>query len=136
MPTRTYLLRDGVEKANKWDSVESIPFYAVEPKRAHGNLVPIYADKGRAIRLTLERPNPSVEVLFYALPSNEPESKNSCIVPLYEYRNAETEGSIYSTKPALQEKDWTRTQNPLCRVWKAPPAPLLLDGDAKPAAGP
>ena len=134
LPTRNYLLRDGVEKANKWDSVESILFYAVEPKRAHGDLVPIYADKGQAIRLTLERPNPSAEPLFYALPSSGPENENSCIVPLYEYRNAETERSIYSTKPA-EDKGWSRTENPLCRVWKSPPGPLLLDSKAKPSNG-
>jgi len=135
LPTRNYLLRDGVEKANKWDSVESILFYAVEPKRAHGDLIPIYADKEREIKLTAKRPNPSAEPLFYALPSSGPEGENSCIVPLYEYRNANTERRIYSTKPALQKKGWTRTQNPLCRVWKAPPGPLLLDRPAKPAVG-
>ena len=130
---RDYLLRDGVEKAELWDSVESIPFYAVEPKRAHGDLVPIYADKGREIRLTAERPNPSAEPLFYALMSSEPESENSCIVPLYEYYHADTERRIYSTKPAIEEKGWRRTENPLCRVWKVPPGPLLLDSKAKPA---
>jgi len=130
-----YLLRDGVEKANKWDSIESIPFYAVEPKRAHGDLVPIYADKGRAIKLTVKSSNPSSEPLFYALPSSGSESENSCIVALYEYRNAKTERRIYSTKPALQGKGWTRTENLLCRVWKAPLVPLFLDSKAKPAAG-
>jgi len=135
LPTRNYLLRDGVEKTNKWDSVESIPFYAVEPKRAHGDLVPIYADKGRAIRLTVERPDPSAEPLFYTLPSSGSESENSCIVPLYEYYHADTERRIYSTKPALQEKGWRRAENALCRVWKAPPGQLLLDSKAKPTAG-
>jgi len=130
-----YLLRDGVEKANKWDSVESIPFYVVETKRAHGDLISIYADKGRAIRLTLERPNQSAEPLFYALPSSGPESENSCVVPLYEYYHTDTERRIYSTKPALQKKGWTRGKNALCRVFKAPPGPLLLDRNSKPAAG-
>jgi hypothetical protein len=133
LPTRNYLLRDGVEEANKWDSVESIPFYAVEPKRAHGDLVPIYADKGRAIRLMLESPNPSAEPLFYALPSSGPESENPCSVSLYEYRQDKTERRIYSTKPAIEDKGWIRTENPLCRVWEAPPAPLVLDRLAKPA---
>ncbi len=134
LPTRNYLLRDGVEKANKWDSIESIPFYAIEPKQAHDDLIAIYADEGRQIRLTTERPNPSSEPVFYALPSNGPESKNSCIVPLYEYYHAEAGRRIYSTKPALQKKGWTRTENPLCRVWKAPPAPPLLDSKAKPCS--
>ncbi len=127
-----YLLRAGVEKINKWDSVESIPFYAVEPKRANSDLIPIYADKGREIKLTVKRSNPSAEPLFYALPSSGSESENLCIMPLYEYYHADTERRIYSTKPALQEKGWRRTQNALCRVWKAPPAPPLLDSKAKP----
>jgi hypothetical protein len=129
---REYMMRNGVERENKWDSVESIPFCAVEPKRAHTDLVPIFADKVRAFKLTAERPNPSAEPLFYALPSSEPESENSCIVPLYEYYRTDTEQRIYSTKPALEEKGRSRTENILCRVWKAPPAPLLLDSKAKP----
>ena len=131
-----YLLRDDVEKTNKWDSVESIPFYAVEPERAPGDLVGIYADKGGRIKLTAERPDASAEPLFYALPSGEQESENSCIAALYEYRNAKAERRIYSTKPALQEEGWIRAENALCRVWKALPGPLLLDRNAKPAAGP
>jgi hypothetical protein len=130
-----YLLCDGVEKANKWDSVESIPFFAVEPKRAHGDLVPIYVDRERETRLTTERPNPSAEPLFYALPSNGPGSENPCSVSLYEYRQDKTERRIYSTKPALEQKGWTRAQNPFCRVWKAPADPILLDSKAKPTAG-
>jgi len=128
----SYLLRDAVEKTNKWNLVESIPFYAIEPKRANDDLVPIYADKGRQIRLTTERPDPPVEPIFYALPANETESENTCIVPLYEYYHAETGRRIYSTKSTKQEKGWTRTENPLCRVFKAPPAPPLLDSTAKP----
>ncbi|MBN2595143.1 MAG: hypothetical protein JXA81_16695, partial [Sedimentisphaerales bacterium] len=105
---RYYLLLDGVENTNQWDSVESIPFYVVEPKRTHEDLVPIYVDKG----LTAKRPNSSAEPLFYALSANETQSENSCIAPLYEYHNSETEQSIYSTKPTLQ--GWRRTPNPLC----------------------
>jgi hypothetical protein len=136
LPTRNYLLRDGVERENKWDSVESMPFFAFESKRAHKNLIPIYADKEREIRLTLECPRPSAEPIFYALPLSEPESENPCITALYEYRNDKTGRRIYSTEPALEEKGWRRMENPLCRVWKSPPAPLLLDRAAKPAAGP
>ena len=118
-----------------WDSVDSIPFYAIEPKRAHGDLVPIYADQGQAIKLTAERPNPSVEPLFYALSSSGPESENSCIVPLYEFRNSKTGQSIYSTESAMQKKGWIRTENPLCQVWKVPSTPPLIDHRAKSIAG-
>jgi hypothetical protein len=129
-----YLLRDGVEKANKWDSIESIPFCAVEPDRASGDLIPIYADKGQSLRLTTERPNSSAEPLFYSLPSSKLKSENPYITALYEYHNDKAGQRIYSTNPALEEKGWIRAQNPLCRVWKAPPAPILLDSKAKPTA--
>ena len=128
-----YLLADGMEKANKWDSVESIPFYAIEPKRAHVNLVPVYIKKEQEIRLVMERPDQFAEPLFYALPLGGPGSENPYIVALYEYHNDKTGRRNYSTNPALEEKDWTRSQNPLCRVWKVPPTPLVLDGKAKPA---
>jgi hypothetical protein len=127
-----YLLHDVVEKTNQWDSIDSIPFYAIESNRAYGNLIAIYADKGQQTKLTRERPNSSAQPLFYALPVNEKEIENTCIVPLYEYRNDNTEQLIYSTKPVLQDKGWTRTQDPLCRVFKAPPTPPLLDSKAKP----
>jgi len=127
-----YLLRDVVEKTNQWDFVESIPFYAVEPKRVGDGLIAIYADKARQIRLTTECPYTSAEPVFYALPANGTESENSCIVPLYEYYHAETKRRFYSTKSAIETKGWTRTQDSLCRVFKAPPAPPLLDSKAKP----
>jgi hypothetical protein len=127
-----YLLRDGVEKENKWDLVESIPFYAVEPNRFHDNLVPVYIDKKEEIKLTLERPDPAAEPLFYALPPEGTNDENSCITALYEYRHDQTKQRVYSTKSSLEEKDWKRTKNALCKVWKIPTIPLLLDSKAKP----
>jgi hypothetical protein len=127
-----YLLGDGVEKADKWDSVESIPFYAVEPNRAYDGLVPVYAEKEGEIRLTLERTNPSAEPVCCALPLGGPETENACIAPLFEYRNGDAGRRIYSTNPALEEKGWIRAHDALCRVWKAPPGPLLLDSKARP----
>jgi hypothetical protein len=122
---RHYLLRDGVEVAGLWDTVESVPFYAVEPGRASGDLVPIYAhDAG----LTAERPNESAKPLFFALSRS---GDNAAIVSLYEYRHTETEQRVYSTNPAQRRRGWVRTAQPLCRVWKAPPGPLLLDREAK-----
>jgi hypothetical protein len=135
---RNYLLRDGVEKAGKWDFVESIPFYAIEPARAYEELVHIYVHKipgkNRQMRssLTVKNPNPSAKPLFYALPPTDLGGENSSIVPLYEYRHADTEERFYSIQAQLGKKGWTRTEKPLCRVWKAPPDPLLLDSKAKP----
>jgi hypothetical protein len=137
---RDYLLRDGVEKAGMWDSVESIPFYAVEPERAFGDLVPVYAhkippDNSGTICLTVRCPDPSAGPLFYALPPGDPPNENPCVVSLYEHRHADTEQRLYSAKPELRKKGWIRTDNPLCRVWKAPSDTLLLDGKAKPTGG-
>ncbi len=102
--------------------------------------IPVYAHKtrgkkGRMTSLTVKSPNPSAEPLFYALPFAESVNQTSSIVPLYEYRHADTEQRLYSIQARLDKKEWIRTKNPLCRVWKAPANILLLDGKAKPAAG-
>jgi hypothetical protein len=108
-----YLLRDGVEKAGKWDSVESIPFYAIEPVKANEGLVPVYIHKvfgknGQTISLTVKRPNPSAEPLFCALPESEAADENSCIVSLYEYHHADTGQRLYSIEERLDKKEWIR----------------------------
>ncbi|MHC4544097.1 MAG: hypothetical protein ACYSYL_06140 [Planctomycetota bacterium] len=136
---RNYLLRDGVEKERKWDFVESIPFFAIEPTRAYEGLVGIYVRKipgknRQTPSLTVKRPLPNAKPLFYALSTTDTGKENSSVVSLYEYRHKDTEQHLYSVKERLDKKGWTRTQNPLCRVWKAPPDPLLLDSKAKPTA--
>ncbi len=132
---KDYLLRDGVQTADKWDSVESVPFYAIEPDRAGSNFIPIYAQKtGDVNRLTAERPGGSVQPLFYALPPGDLSKENSWVVHLYEYRHADNEQYRYSTEPQLPEEGWVRAEVPLCRVWKSPPGPLLIDSNAKPPA--
>ena len=137
---RDYLLRDGVEKARKWDFVESIPFYAIEPARAYEGLVGVYVHKipgknRQTPSLTVKRPLPNAKPLFYALSTTDTGKENSSVVSLYEYRHKDTEERLYSIKERLGKKGWIRTQNPLCRVWKAPSDTLLLDSKAKPTAG-
>jgi hypothetical protein len=132
---RDYLLRDAVEREGKWDSVESTPFYAVEPNRGDSALVPVYTQKtGAGNKLTADRPNQSTEPLFCALASSDSARDNSCVASLYEYHHADSGQYLYCTDPALREKGWIRAGVPLCRVWKSPPGPLLLDDKAKPAA--
>jgi len=126
---RTYALRDTVEQADRWDLVESVPFYAVEPGRAAADLVPVYA-VGR--RLSTEAPALSEQPLFYASPADAKAGDNACIVSLYEYRQADSERRIYRTESPAQREGWIRTQEPLCQVWKTPEGPLLLDAEAKP----
>jgi hypothetical protein len=133
----SYLLRDGVDKADEWDSVESIPFYAFEPVQAMDGLVPVYADtistkSGRTISLSVKRSGPSASLLFYALPSSYQKEENSCVASLFEYRHADTGQRLYSIEQQLQERDWIRKEKPLCLVWKAPSEQLLIDSKAKP----
>ena len=136
----SYLLRDEVEKADEWDSVESIPFYAIEPAKVNDGLISVYADtistrSGRTISLNVKRSGPSAGLLFYALPSIIQTNENSCVAALFEYRHADTGQRFYSTEQQLQEIDWIRTENPLCLVWKPPSTTLLLDSKAKPHLG-
>ncbi len=133
---KDYLLRDAVERAGKWDLVESVPFCAVEPDRAGPDMVPAYARKtstgtGQTTHLTTERPTSAASPLFYGLPADTETDGNAGIVPLYEYRGADSERRIYRTEPQSQE-GWIRSEEPLCQVWKTPEGPLLLDGNAKP----
>jgi hypothetical protein len=128
---RDYLLAEEVREAGEWDSVESVAFYAVEPGRARGDLTPVHTQRavgGDAVRLTTDAS--SGTALFCALPAGEA-TTDVCIVPLYEYRRDGSGQRVYSTEP--RKDGWTRADKPLCRVWKTPPGPLLIDGAAGPA---
>jgi hypothetical protein len=134
---KSYLLRDEVEQAGEWDLVESIPFYAIEPAKANDGLTPVYADtisvkSGRTISLNVKRSGSSARLLFYALPSSYQTNENSRITAIFEYRHADTGQRLYSTEQQLHDRDWIRTENPLCYVWKAPSEELLIDSKAKP----
>jgi len=129
-----YLLRDGVEKAEAWERVEGVAFYAVEPGRAGGDYVAVYAQgvsrgDGLARRLSTERSASSGEPFFYALPGTV-EDENARIVPLFEYRRAESGQRLYSTRRRLDREGWVREEEPLCRVWRARGGPVLLDREA------
>ncbi len=132
-----YLMGHAVAQADKWTSVESVAFYAIEPGRAADGLIAVYADKlpGRGTRLMTEPPAAGIKPLFYAPPSAAQTTANTCIVPLYEYRHAASRRRFYSTQSQLDEAGWSRQEGPLCQVYRTPPGPLLLDGQAKPAPG-
>ena len=131
---RDYLLREGIENMGGRDTVRSIAFYAIEPKRASRDLIAVYASDGSAARLTTKRPAASSDPLFFALPPTEMASENAGIVDLYEYHHADSEQYRYATEPSLNQEGWSRTAKPLCRVWKAPPGPILLDPQARPVS--
>ncbi len=112
-----------------------VAFLAVEPDRASSGLIPIYATSGSSVRLTTERPEESAAPLFFAMPPTETADANPCVVDLYEWRNTESEQVLYNTDPQLNRQGWKRADKPLCRVWKTPPGPLLIDPQAGPRNG-
>jgi hypothetical protein len=114
-----YLLREAVEKAGLWDRVESVPFYAIEPNKPRGGMAVFYAADA------LDKP------LFCGLSMSSPDGNNPCVVPLYAYRQMDSGRCSYGTDPALKRQGWTRSKEPLCRVWKSPQTRPLLDGRAK-----
>lgn len=130
-----YVQGAAIAQGERWNEVESVAFYAVEPDRGSDNVVAVYAASrpdGRS-RLTTDAPGTSAKPLFVALPPTGQTTANPCIVPLYEYRHADSGQFRYSTQPALKEPGWDREEKPLCRVWKSPEGPLLWDRQAGPA---
>ena len=134
---REYLLGDAVAQAGRWNDVECVVFCAVEPGRDRDHSIAVYAERlaEGCIRLTTKPHDTSAIPLFLALPPGEPSPPSRCLVPLYEYHHADTGRLRYSTESDWSESGWTREEDPLCRVWKTPPGPLLLDRQARPAAG-
>ncbi|MCL5279161.1 MAG: hypothetical protein M1376_04550 [Planctomycetes bacterium] len=129
---RDYLMGGAMAQMGKWESVESIAFYAIKPGRATDGLTTIYADRlsDGSTRLTADSPAAEAKPLFYALPSAAQTTRNECLVPLYEYRHANSGRRLYSTQSQLDEAGWSRQEGPLCQVYRTPPGPLLLDGQA------
>ena len=133
-----YFLYDGLQSQSSLDpgapGVESIPFFAIEPDRAYEGLIPIFAEKsnpgtpGVVLRRQVQD-KPDTKPLFYAVDPNE---ESAVTVMLYEYRNKSTGRRFYSTKADVREKGWTRSGEPICRVWPNPVEPLMLDSKAKP----
>jgi hypothetical protein len=72
-----YLLREGVESRNEWQSIQEISFFAMPPDRQRKGLIPVFAISGeRGAVLSLEPPTGATnpQPLFYALPEKEMES--------------------------------------------------------------
>jgi hypothetical protein len=130
-------MRSAVERAGKWDAVEAVAFYAIEPEKAADSMIPIYrlqADVGNNMRIRLAAQSPASppEPSFYALPPGQQAGENPCIAPLYEYSTATSGECLYSTQSQPDRPGWDRTEKPLCRVWKAPAKTPLLDWAADP----
>jgi len=128
-----YLLGEAVAEGDGWDDVERVAFYGVEPGRGDERMIAVYADRlaDGDTRLTTQPRETPAKPLFRALPPTEPTPANECIVPLYEYRHADSGRRLYCPQPPSDQTGWSRERAPLCRVWKTPPGPMLLDSKAR-----
>jgi hypothetical protein len=137
----SYMLREDIEKADKWDSVEAIPFFAIPPNRVCTGLMAVYAvqiaiSTGSTVRLQADpAPQSEPEPVFYAISAEDDSScaRSYAVALLYEYRSDTTGELLYATDPDLKKQGWNRSAKPLCRVWRNPIKMVILDRKAKPA---
>ena len=111
-------LRETIDTRREWNQIQETAFFAVPPGRSHAGLVPI-----------------ATPPLFYALPplASASEKASPAVVPLYEYRSAQTGAAWYSTNPAEPGQTGKRSAQPIGRVWRNPSSILALDSQAQPA---
>ncbi|MDQ3815392.1 MAG: hypothetical protein M3347_15855, partial [Armatimonadota bacterium] len=134
----TYGMRETVAADGRWSAVQEIPFFAVPPGRRRDGLIPIYsvaAPPPAKPGMTLQVEAPAgAKPLFYALPATpaDGEKPSPDIVPLYEYRDAQSGERWFATDAGGQPPTGTRSQTPLCRVWRNPASVLALDFSAQP----
>jgi hypothetical protein len=143
------LTREGIEPERLWGQIEDIAFFALPYNRGRGGTIPVFAHtEGGDQVLSDTLPGDGNQPIFFALPSTAtpvgdlvdgkrldpapPEDKSSAAVFLYEYRNKQHNGRIYSTNPDLAEKTLQRSASPICRVWRNPMSVLCLDPSASP----
>jgi len=112
-----YMMREDVEAKNQWAQVQSIPFFAIPPTRAHAGLVPVSLGAAGA------------KPLFYALPAEAApgEKPSPGLVPLYEMRDARGQKRLSTVAG-----DAAKQAEPVARVWRNPSSVLALDFETKP----
>jgi len=135
-----YLLREDVDAQNKWPMVEAISFFVIPPNRSYDGLIPIYAGQlstaaGSTVCLMTSPRAKSQKPIFYALAAedNSAAAQSPITVLLYEYRSEETGELLYRSDSNLHKEKSTAVPKPICRVWKAPSGPLMLDRQVKPS---
>jgi hypothetical protein len=68
-----YLLRDDLDAESAWDSIESVPFFAIPPRAPHKGLIPIFAAinaRGMVLSSQAFSEAGSSSPIFYALPAS------------------------------------------------------------------
>ncbi len=117
--TTAYQTREQVEAADAWANVKSIPFYAVSTAYPHAALVPIF--------------DGAAAPAFYGLPATAASGEKAVpsVVPLYEYKDGSGR-HWYSPDSGARFGTATRSEQPICRVWRNPSTVLALDYGSKP----
>ena len=156
-----YMTREGVEENDAWDRIDSVPFFALSPSRAHEGLMLISMRPDGSLHFSQAEERlveSSRQPLFYALPAGSTTSaqnsgekrdgatkssggaefiaqqeKSSAVLSLYEYRQSGNGARVYSTDAGLNEAGLSRVEKPLCRVWRNPQSLLILDRHASPS---
>ncbi len=128
-----YAQRPEMEQGKLWNSVKSIPFYAMPRNNVPQSLIPIYAIRqhtptGFTEILQTSKPTKNSVPLFYALPATY--KAGSTTTPLYEFTSVRTGRRWYATAVAPAKQGVTRSPEPICVVWKNPTDCLALNGYA------
>ena len=135
-----YLTGGSISARKAWGHVRRLAFFAVPPDRHGEGLVPVLSlpgsamTAGRAILRTASSAGTqeSGQIVFLALPS-DPAPDLPVVVPLFEYRQAETGKRFYSTQADSSVRDAKRMEKPICHVWRNPVETLYLDHETVPA---
>ncbi len=130
-----YLLGENLRSLTTDDITVNVAFYAIPPDRAFKGLTPLYADRSAKHGWTLTRTSKAqpAQPLFFAWPhTKSTQGTDKILIPLFEYTNKKTGIRRYSVD-TLDEKAWTKSKDPLCRVWKNPAKTVLTDWKAQPS---
>jgi len=88
-----YLLRDDLDAEGAWDSIETVPFFAIPPRAPYKGLIPIFAainERGTLLSPHAFSEAGSASPIFYALPASParpqplqgPSGKWSCMATM------------------------------------------------------
>lgn len=143
LPSAIYRIRTGQDRVcyRPWEQVdgktadeaiEAAAFYALIDADSATDGVAVYehVSQDEQCVLTLNRPSPSAEPVFYGL-SSESKDGTGQTVMLREYRHRTTGAVRYAVEPK-DATDWIETEKPLCRVWPNRSKALTIDRSARP----
>jgi hypothetical protein len=94
-------------------------FFALDRPRT--GTVPVYAGGG----LTLAAPAPGAKPVFHALPPDLRDPPATA-TPLYEFIHRDAKQRTYTTEKGWQGEGFSRSEKPICLVWRGPTSVVLL----------